>query len=392
VARLALLGASILAALLASAGGAKTPHAGKIVFSVFAGLPAFNGDERCEGLYAVNPNGTGLERLAGYTHGSGAFYPAFSADGRILSFGTTYADPVSRQPLVTLYTLDAASGLFRKRSRFVSPFAAAPTWSPQGRTLLFPFARRTKLELHSLALPRGRERNLTLGLVTLGASWSPDSRRIAFWTRARPARRSAVFTMNSDGTKKRLLARDATSAAWSPFGGRIAFFRRASRPTSLWLADENGNGARRLSMNARPPALWSPTGQALLFLREPKRPSSPGSEHGAGDLYRLDVRTGRERLLERSIIPLVWRPDGRILFLRGRVVAGEGVFGVVAARADGTHERVVGVTDEEDVNIGSFPAWQPVGAPLVQAAAPFTPPRDGGRCVRQLRRLQSRIG
>jgi len=391
VARLALLGAGILAALLASAGGAKTPHAGKIVFSVFAGLPAFNGDERCEGLYAVNPDGTGLERLAGYTHGSGAFYPAFSADGRILSFGTTYADPVSRQPLVTLYTLDTASGRFRKRSRFVSPFATAPAWSPQGQTLLFPFDRRTRFELHSLVLPSGRERNLTPGLVTLGASWSPDARRIAFWTRARPARRSAVFTMSADGTKKRLLVRDATAAAWSPRTGRIAFFRTATRPSSLWLSDENGDGARKLASNARPPALWSPRGEALLFLREPKRPSSPGSEHGAGDLYRLDVRTGRERLVERNLIPLVWRRDGMILFLRPRVVAGEGVFGVVVARADGTHDQVVGVTDEEDVNIGSFPAWQPVRAPLVQAAAPFTPPRDGGRCLRLLRRLRSRI-
>jgi hypothetical protein len=392
VARLALLGAGILSALLASADGARTPHAGKIVFSVFAGLPAFNGDERCEGLYAVNPNGTGLERLAGYTHGSGAFYPAFSADGRILSFGTTYADPVSRQPLVTLYTLDAASGRFHKRSRFVSPFAATPVWSPQGRTLLFSIARRATAEFHSLALPGGRERNLTPGLVTLGASWSPDARRIAFWTRARPARRSAVFTMSADGTKKRLLVRDATAAAWSPRAGRIAFFRTATRPSSLWLSDENGDGARKLASNARPPAFWSPTGEALLLLREPKRPSSPGSEHGTGDLYRLDVRAGRERLVERNVIPLVWRRDGMVLFLRPRVAAGEAVFGVVVARADGTHDRVVGVTDEEDVNIGSFPAWQPVRAPLVQAAAPFTPPRDGGRCIRLLRRLRSRIG
>ena len=340
----------------------------------------------------MNADGTGLARLAGYAHGSGAFYPAFSANGRMLSFGTTHDDPVSRLPRATLYTLDAASGRFRRRSSFLSPYTASGTvWSPRGRSLLYLYARGTKLELHALELPRGRDRNLTPRLIALGASWSPDARRIAFWTRARPGRRSAVFTMNADGTNKRLLVPDATAAAWAPHGGRIAFFRAADHPASLWLAGASGDGVRKLAAHARPPALWSPSGEALMFLREPRRRSSPGSEHGAGDLYRLDLRTDRERLVERSIIPLVWRRDGRILFLRGHVVAGEGVFGVVVARADGTRERLVGVTDEEDVNIGSLPAWQPVRAPLVQAAAPFKPRIDGGRCIRLLAEVRSRI-
>jgi Tol biopolymer transport system component len=381
----------MLTALLSAAAGAQTRPAGKIVFSVFAGLPAFQGDERCEGLYAVNADGTGLTRLAGYAHGSGAFYPGFSAKGRTLSFVTTHDDRVSRLPRTTLYTLDAASGRFRRRSTFLSPYSASGTvWSPRGRSLLYLYARGTKLELHALELPRGRDRNLTPGLIALGASWSPDARRIAFWTRTRPTRRGAVFTMNADGTNKRLLVTDGTAAAWSPRGGRIAFFRSADRPASLWLADASGS-VRKFVAHAHPPALWSPSGEALTFLREPRRRSSPGSEHGAGDLYRLDLRTGRERLVERSVIPLVWRRDGRILFLRGRVVAGEGVFTVVVARADGTRERVVGVTDEEDVNIGSLPAWQPVRAPLVPAAAPFTPRADGGRCIRLLGGLLNRI-
>ena len=379
--------------LPAAAVDATTPPAAKVVFSVFAGLPAFGGDERCEGLYAADVDGTGLTRVAGDAHGNGAFYPSFSADGRMLSFGMTYDDPVSRQPLATLYTLDGARGSVQKRSEFLSPFFASGTvWSPHGRSLLFPYARRMKLELHSLDLPRGRERNLTPGLFALGASWSPDARRIATWTRARPPRQGAVFTMNASGSKKRLLARDATAAAWSPDGGRIAFFRAADRPVSLWLADTSGGNARRVAAHARPPALWSPTAEALMFLREPRRRPPPGAGYEQGDLYRLDLRTHRERLVERSVIPLVWRRDGRILFLRSRVVAGEGVFGIVVARADGTRARLVGVTDEEDVNIGSLPAWQPAPAPLVQAAAPFTPQKDDGRCVRLLAGLRSQLG
>src|SRR5919201_5489365 len=190
----------------------------------------------------------------------------------MLSFGTTYADPASRLPRTTLYTMNVTSGHFRRRSTFLSPYSASGTvWSPRGRSLLYLYTRGTKLELHALELPRGRDRNLTPGLIALGASWSPDARRIAFWTRARPGRRSAVLTMNADGTDKRLLVPDATAAAWSPQGGRIAFFRAADRPASLWIAGASGDGVRKLAAHARPPALWSPSGEALMFLREPRR-------------------------------------------------------------------------------------------------------------------------
>ena len=392
VVRWTLLGLAALglaAVLFGSAGAtAKLSRPGKVVFSVFAGLPAFQGDERCEGLYAVNADGSGLARLTGHASGRSAFYPGFSADGRTLSFAT----PQSRLRRATLYTLDTASGRFRKRSRFFTPFGASgPAWSPRGRSLLFPYQRGRKLELHSLTLPSGRERNLTPGVTALDGSWSPDARRIAFVTIERPRRRSAVFTMSSDGTRKRLLARDAAMPAWSPRGEQIAFFRPASLTSSLWLGTVSGS-LRKLAERARPPALWSPRGNALLFPREPRVASSPGSELGAGDLYRRDLGSGRERLVERNVIPLAWRRDGRILFLRGRAVSGEGVFAVVVARADGTRERVVAVTDEEDVNIGSLPAWQPARAPLVAAAAPFAPRADGGRCLRLLRRVRSRLG
>jgi dipeptidyl aminopeptidase/acylaminoacyl peptidase len=387
VARLALAALGLAAVLFGSAGAAaKLSRPGKVIFSVFAGLPAFQGDERCEGLYAVNADGSGLARLTGYASGRSAFYPGFSADGRTLSFGV----PESGLRRAPLYTLDTASGRFRKRSRFFTPFGVWPAWSPRGRSLLFSYQRGRKLELHSLTLPSGRERNLTPGVTALGGSWSPDARQIAFSTLERPRRRSAVFIMSSDGTQKRLLARDAAMPSWSPRGERIAFFRPASLASSLWLGNVSGS-LRKLAERARPPAVWSPRGDALMFLREPRVASSPGSELGAGDLYRRDLGSGRERLVERNVIPLAWQRDGRILFLRGRAVSGEGVFAVVVARADGTRERVVAVTDEEDVNIGSLPAWQPVRAPLAAAAAPFAPRADGGRCLRLLRRLRSRL-
>jgi dipeptidyl aminopeptidase/acylaminoacyl peptidase len=375
VARLAL-GVLGLALLVAGSSASAPPLGGKIVFSVFAGLPVFQGDERCEGLYAVNQDGSGLVRVAGYANGRGSFYPGFSADGRTLSFGAPYEAARRDVPLATLYTLDAASGRLRRRSTFLA--GLRPVWSPRGRTVLFPYPRKRRSELHALELPRGRERNLTPGLTALGGAWSPDARRIAFWTYPSFRPRRAVFTMNADGSAKRLLARDATAASWSPSGDRIAFFRPADRPSSLWLVDASGN-ARKLASQASPPMLWSPRGDALMLLR-------------AGNLYRLDLDGGRERLVERSVVPLAWRPDGRILFLRRRLVDGEGVFGIGVARADGTRERLVGVTDEEDVNIGSLPAWQPVRAPLVPAAAPFAPRADGGRCVRLLAGLRSRLG
>jgi hypothetical protein len=203
--------------------------------------------------------------------------------------------------------------------------------------------------------------------------------------------------MNADGSGLRRLVRDAFGPAWSP-QGLIAHFRgRAGETADLWTMRPDGSDARLRVRGAfyrgSHSLVWSPAGSSLLFLRRPNaRGYYPGIEYSVGDVVRLQLAQHRTRVVARRAIPLAWLSDGRLLVLRPRTIAGELVFAVVTLAQDGRDERVVGVTDEEDVNIGSFPAWQPRRAPLRTALAPFDPRPEWQYCLDRLRRLRASLG
>ena len=134
-------------------------------------------------------------------------------------------------------------------------------------------------------------------------------------------------------------------------------------------------------------ALWSPHGDKLLLLRKPRSSSFPGAEYGAADANVLDLATGRNRLLARRVIPVAWLADG-ILYLRGRDVDGETLFEIRILEPATSASRLVGVVDEEDVNIGSYPVVQLEPASLASATGNFAPPKPASdNCLERLDRL-----
>jgi dipeptidyl aminopeptidase/acylaminoacyl peptidase len=397
---LARLTALLAAALLAIAAGSEAADApigtGLVVFSAFSGLPAFQGDERCKGLYAAHPDRSGLTRLSAPDTATfeGHYWPSFAPGGGLLSFGV-FARRDARDVTTLLFALDAGTGQTRALGR--SDFPHPAVWSPRGDAVLVYRARAGRLQLSRVDVRTGRVRDLVGGgfpLTTIAPSWSPDGSRIALAARGRATR--TIWVMRADGSRKRRLGpRGATDPTWSPDGSRIAFFRSVGGRTELWTIRPDGRGARRLARGVldrgRHSLIWSAGGGSLLFLREPpEREYYPGSEYEVGDLYRLQLATLRARLLTRKVIPVSSARDGDLLILRPRTVSGELVFAVVVR--SGVRERVVGVTDEEDVNIGSYPAWQPRRTTVRPAVAPFAPRPEWGFCLDRLRGLRADLG
>jgi TolB protein len=234
----------------------------------------------------------------------------------------------------------------------------APSWSPDGRTIVFVSWRDGNGEVYAMDADSSAPRNLTQhSAKDVRPAWSPDGRRIAFVSSR--DRQPEIYVMNADGSGKRNLTRDRASddfPTWSPDGRRIAFLRgRLHRPTlppdrfysyDLYVVNANGSGLRKLTrspIGTHPlvcspdgrtihsgrhlvstdgsgsrwlpyiplTAVWSPDGRRIAFAsaRDTRDKDNP-------ELYLMDADGSNVRRLTRTPWaegPLSWSPDGRRL-------------------------------------------------------------------------------
>jgi dipeptidyl aminopeptidase/acylaminoacyl peptidase len=210
--------------------------------------------------------------------------------------------------------------------------ASAPSWSPDGTRLVFATLSR-------LYIVRPSTWDVMTLTGDLGHVWrptfSPDGRTILF-TRASSgpldgdlSTRLDLWTVPSSGGRASLLLRldnRQDHAAFGAYGpdGTIAFRRTnydGTTPTAMtkdvvWLADASGQNQRvlgtwQMSMsqvdpNALWPA-WSPDGTRIAY----------ESAYGRG-IRIVDVRTGRIERLGRGIDPTWLDNDHLIVEAYGR--------------------------------------------------------------------------
>lgn len=247
--------------------------------------------------------------------------PSWTPDGRSILFATdrqTHFEFARTE----LAALDLASGETHFFIRGLRD--ARPQMSPDGRLLLFDSERDGNQEIY-VVRPAGRGlRRLTDNPGFDGhARWSPDGRWITWQSTPAGSDNTDLWLMRADGSEKRRLTDHAaadTAPAWSPDGKEIAFTSTRAGSQDIFILTVADGAVRRVTEapGREDQPVWTPDGKKLVILSD-----QPGNI----DIFRLSLETKQwENLTAHpaaDLLPAV-SPDGHWL--------------AFVSRRDGNHE------------------------------------------------------
>jgi len=197
-------------------------------------------------------------------------FPAYSHDGKKLAV-TDLGTGFVAMPSVSVMDADGTNArlIFRGEEGVL---ALAPQWSPKddwiafGRGLYLPPRGRPARVM--LMRPDGSElHELTKSEGNSGfPSWSPDGRRMVyrFWSGSEYGLR--IINLD-DGSTTQLTSGFDNFPAWSPKGDLIAFTRFSEDDFDIYTIRPDGTGLKRLTTTRGNDAheIWSPDGKHILF-------------------------------------------------------------------------------------------------------------------------------
>jgi Tol biopolymer transport system component len=208
----------------------------------------------------------------------------------------------------------------------------------------------------------GRDpRRLTNRLETTDPAWSPDGRRIAF-TRNEDIGESTLFTsddvfvMDADGSDVERLTpdrvgRSSGQPSWSPDGEQIVYVHGMSvnsavpsRFGGLFVMNDDGGDARRVTSGPDNDPAWSPSGNDIAYTHGENLSSATDVN---SDVYLVDPTSGRSRALTRTRSlewGPSWSPDGsRIAFMSTDTPSdfGVGTIDIEVMNRDGGGRRTL---------------------------------------------------
>jgi TolB protein len=245
-------------------------------------------------LLLVDSDGFGMRRIAGA--GVQLYSPTWSPDGRRV----LYAFNDENRGWV-LVERDVQSG----SQRTVNPggqMLVTPTYRPDGQRIALAAWRDDGMEIFEYDLAQQcclRRLTGTGRTISQNPAYSPDGRQLAF--NSDRAGNNAVYVMPADGSgapaQLSPFSRGSsyTAPTWAPTGSRVAFAGWWSRQfydqAQIMIADATRPGAQIEQIttrgNNRDPS-WAPDGRNIVY-------TSAGD--GAAGLYVIDAETKTRRLL-----------------------------------------------------------------------------------------------
>ena len=272
-----VLGGVLFAGALAALAAAATAFASPGASGAGGGLIAFTRcrlPDSCDAgsdIWVMKQDATGLRWIT--RDGTHNDAPSWSPDGKKIVFVS------GRGTSDELWSMNA-DGSGSVRLTPPGERDEQPAWSPDGRHIAFVRKlSRTSARLELIDAAGGGRKVLTHRFGDYGhPSWSPDSRLLVFSYARDPARsRYGLYTVRLDNGAWRRLGRsgdDYLDPAWSPNGKSIAFsylFRVGKTYSAhLELMRADGRGQRAI-VRARPGTVyfapsWSPDGERIAFV------------------------------------------------------------------------------------------------------------------------------
>ncbi len=166
---------------------------------------------------------------------------------------------------------------------FVEGVEEYPSWSPDGRNLLYTGEASKIRKIFRKDLASGQDSQLTHGdFDELQPTWSPDGKQVAFVRARQPGVKlqpGDVFGQFQDGDvwvldlasgKEGRLVENAFNPAYSPDGKLIAVDASWAGPRRIWVVDREGHNPQQITTDtseevAHVAPAWSPDGKKIVF-------------------------------------------------------------------------------------------------------------------------------
>jgi len=259
------------------------PVAALVVLATSA-APALAGDSGVNGrisfssnqtgsrqIYTMNPDGSDVTQLTAAA-GANSVISDWSPDGSRIAFDS------DRTGAVEIFTM-GSDGSEVQQITHLGGFSGDPSWSPNGRHLVFEHASFGQCCTNIWRINpdgAGLHELTAFSMETFAAEpeYSPDGRWIAFQQFPNGARLSAIFVMRADGADMQQvtpISMDAAHPEWSPDGSRIIFNNDFTLNVGdIFTIRPDGTGVKQLThviplgeADFRPD--YSPNGRKIVF-------------------------------------------------------------------------------------------------------------------------------